>query len=432
MTSEPASTSDRLQSGTETPFAVKLLRWVLVVFLIYLLLLAIGFIGGGFKWASGGEKAAKELFAFASNPLVGLLVGTLATALVQSSSTVTSVIVGLVAGGLDPMIAVPMIMGANIGTTVTNTIVIMAHVTRPQEFRRAFAAATVHDCFNLLAVLIFLPLEVFTGVLSDSASWIGGLLLAGETQGVEVKSFNFIKPITKPIVNLVGKEGLLAGLGTWGGVLQIMIGMMMVFGVVFSLSKLLRRVMVGRAERLFHASVGRGPIRGIASGSIITVLVQSSSTTTSFIVPMAGAGILSLKQVFPFTLGANIGTTVTALLASLGAPAHADAALQVALVHLLFNIFGTALIYGVPPLRRLPLLAAERLADMGVRSKLAAIAWVLGIYFVLPLMVIGLMKLAGVDAPTLTSDAESPTSGTDAGTAEPVTPAAGQGADGER
>ena len=91
----------------------RILSWLLLLAGIYAILLSVGMVGSGFKWASGGTEGAKELFAFATNPFVALLIGTLATALVQSSSTVTSVVVGLVAGGLPVSIAIPMVMGAN-------------------------------------------------------------------------------------------------------------------------------------------------------------------------------------------------------------------------------------------------------------------------------------------------------------------------------
>ncbi|MDA3960758.1 MAG: Na/Pi symporter [Planctomycetota bacterium] len=356
--------------------------WVTVVGLIYVLLVAVGMIGSGFKWASGGKEAAAEIFSFATNPILGLLFGIFATAVVQSSSTVASVIVGLVAGGLPVPLAIPMIMGANIGTTVTNTLVSMAHVTRPQEFRRAFAAATVHDCFNLIAVLVFLPLEILTHFLASISHWMSGLLVG--TGDMSIKGLNFVKPITKPVIDLVGEKGLLADMGAAGGVLLAVIGLVLIFSAILLLGKLLKRALVGRAERIFHASVGRGPISGIASGTIITVLVQSSSTTTSLIIPMAGAGMMSLRQVFPFTLGANIGTTVTALLAATGASDNAGAALQIALVHLMFNIFGVLLIYGIPAFRAIPMKAAEYLADMAVRRKSLAISWIVVIYFLLP------------------------------------------------
>lgn len=119
------------------------LSWIAVLLLVYLLICAVSTIGGGFKLAAG--ERAEELFAFAANPFAGLVVGTLCTALIQSSSTVTSIIVGLVAGGLPVATAVPMVMGANIGTTITNTLVSLGHIKSRDEFRHAFSAATIRD-----------------------------------------------------------------------------------------------------------------------------------------------------------------------------------------------------------------------------------------------------------------------------------------------
>jgi sodium-dependent phosphate cotransporter len=144
---------------TQTPPTVgqagpTVLVWLGVVALVFLLLIGVATIGDGFKWISGGADGAQAIFAFASNPIVGVILGTLATALVQSSSTVTSVIVGLVAGGVPVGIAVPMIMGANMGTTITNTIVSLGNFRDRSAFRKSFAAATVHDFFNLYSIVV--------------------------------------------------------------------------------------------------------------------------------------------------------------------------------------------------------------------------------------------------------------------------------------
>ncbi|MGB5159487.1 MAG: Na/Pi symporter, partial [Thermoanaerobaculia bacterium] len=145
-------------------------RSSLVLRLILLCTLLFGFFVGldmmGLSFKLFGKGFAEALIERTSNPFVGLFVGLLATTLVQSSSTTTSMIVALVAAGaLTIEGAIPMIMGANIGTSVTNTLVSLAHVTRREEFQRAFAGATVHDFFNWMAVLILLPLELATGFL---------------------------------------------------------------------------------------------------------------------------------------------------------------------------------------------------------------------------------------------------------------------------
>ena len=146
-------------------------QWLGVALLIYLLIVAVALIGRGSGVAVGGR--AEDLFILASNPFMGLVVGVMATALVQSSSTVTSIIVGLVAGGMPVVIAVPIVMGANVGTTITNTLVSLGHVADEDGFRRAFAAATVHDFFNLLSIAIFLPLELMLQLLERSALILG-------------------------------------------------------------------------------------------------------------------------------------------------------------------------------------------------------------------------------------------------------------------
>ncbi|KJY94728.1 Na/Pi symporter [Pseudoalteromonas piscicida] len=373
---------------SQTSASAKLFNWLSIVLLVYLVLVAVGTVSGGFKLASGGSEGAKEIFAFATNPIVALLLGALATALVQSSSTVTSVIVGLVAGGLPISIAIPMVMGANIGTTITNTLVSIGHIRSKEEFRRAFAASTVHDFFNLLAVAIFLPLEIMFGMLEKLASGLAHVFV-GDAD-LSLKSYNFIKPLVKPAVSVV-KDGVSFLDSTAAGIAMVVIGIMMILFAVTYLGKLLKKALVGKAKELLHSAIGRGPVVGISSGALVTVMVQSSSTTTSLMIPLAGSGVFTTRQIYPFTLGANIGTTITALLAatSITGPA-AEVALTIALVHVMFNVFAVALIYGLPMLREIPLRLAEKLAEIGAQNKPAALAYVLGSFFVFP----GLIMLA--------------------------------------
>ncbi|UJH69674.1 Na/Pi symporter [Ornithinimicrobium sp. INDO-MA30-4] len=172
------------------------------------------------------------------------------------------------------------------------------------------------------------------------------------------------------------------------GVLLALVGAVGILLVIRYLGIILGQLMVGRAKDLLHKSIGRGPITGMASGAAVTVVAQSSSVTTSLMVPLAAANTITLRQIYPFTLGANIGTTATALIASMAADEHAEAALTIAFVHLLFNVFATVLIYGVPFLRRIPLLGAETLSNLATENKMYVVAWVLGVYFLLPGLII--------------------------------------------
>ena len=384
--------NDNNQEGSSTSQKV---MWTLAILaLVYGILIAVGMIGSGFKLATGGKEGARAIFNFASNPIMGLILGTFATALVQSSSTVTSVIVSLVAtGGLSVSMAVPMIMGANIGTTVTNTIVSLGFVNEKENFGKAFSAATIHDFFNLCAVCLFLPLEMAFGLLEKMSAAITGLL--NFSMQTNVKDFNFIKPITKPLIG--GTQNTLASIGfgnTAVGVLMAILGVTLIFGSIFYMGKILEKLMVGKAQDIFHKTIGKGPMTGIASGAACTVLVQSSSTTTSLIVPMAGNGLLNLKEVYPFTLGANIGTCITALLVSLTiSGAGAEAALQIALVHLLFNILSVVVIYGIPFLRNIPLKWAEKLAGVAQEKKVLAVCYIILVFFGIPGVCYGISKM---------------------------------------
>ncbi len=367
-------------------------RWVSVLLLVYVLLVAVGIIGDGFKIAAGDR--AVQLFSFASNPLIALIIGIVATALIQSSSTVTSIIVGLVAGGMPLQIAIPMIMGANVGTSLTSTIVSLGHIRNGEEFRRAFSAATVHDSFNLLAVAILLPVELLFSPLEKVSGFFAAFFRTGAT--TDVTGFNPIGAILKPATESFASFASFIP-GIWSGIFMIMTGVILILFVVKYIGKILKKVMVGRALEIMHRTVGKGPFSGISAGGIITILVQSSSTTTALIVPMAGSGIFTLKQVYPFTLGGNLGTTITALLAAVAITGPlAILALQIALVHLFFNLFAIILIYSIPFLRNIPVFIAENLSILAQRNKAYVMAYILGVFFVGPLFVIGLSRLMGM------------------------------------
>ena len=374
------------------------LIWLAVFGLVYLLLIGVATIGAGFKWISGGAEGAAAIFSFASNPIVGVILGTLATALVQSSSTVTSVIVGLVAGGVPVGIAVPMIMGANMGTTITNTIVSLGNLRERKAFRKSFEAATVHDFFNLYSILVFLPVEMTFHPLERS----GAVLAEFMTGGAEASlgGFNIISAATGPVAHWVMDLASLLP-PTAGALCTIGVGIAMVIASVLYLGQVLRSVMTGKAKGIVDMAIGRGPVSGIASGTVVTVLVQSSSTTTSLVVPLAGAGVLSTRQIYPFTLGANIGTCVTALLAATSITGPSEFfALQIALVHLLYNVLGVAFFMAVPFLRELPVRSSEWLGGLVERNRGYAFGYIGAVFFVLPGVVFGTEMLFSDESKT--------------------------------
>jgi sodium-dependent phosphate cotransporter len=165
---------------------------------LYIFILSITLLGASFKLF--GKEFAETLLATTSNPLVGLFIGILATSIIQSSSTTTSIVVGMVAGGLVSIEgAIPIVMGANIGTTITNTLVSLGHITRSREFIRAFSGAIVHDVFNLLTVAFLFPLQYFTNFLGHFAL---KMEIIFENAG-GLKFISPVKAITKPVSSAI-------------------------------------------------------------------------------------------------------------------------------------------------------------------------------------------------------------------------------------
>ena len=357
------------------------LRSAIVVGLIYIFLVGVSSLEAGIKIM--GEDTQEKLFSAASNPIAALCIGILGTVLVQSSSASTSVIVGLVASGaLGVDDAVPMVMGANIGTTVTNTLVSLGHIRQSNEFRRAFAAATVHDFFNVIAVALLLPLELLFQVVSRPAEWMSEKLVG--SAGTEWKSPVKVW-VKKPVSGLADLWEWVGTSGNLQGVLMVLTGLVIILGALTLITKNMRALVADRVERSLNAllSKGGGAV-ALLLGLVITIAVQSSSITTSILIPLAGAGVIQLRNAYPVTLGANVGTTITALLASLAA--SSPASLTVALAHTTFNVAAIVLLYVLPFARDLPIRGAELLAGIAVERRTYAVLYVAVAFIVLPLV----------------------------------------------
>ena len=353
-----------------------ILRLLAIIGLLYLFVLSITLLGSSFKLA--GKEFAESIFSSTSNPIVGLVIGLLATAIIQSSSTTTSIIVGLVGTGfLSFESAIPMVMGANIGTTITNVLVSLAHLTHTKEFKRAFAGSVVHDMFNLCTVVVLLPLQAYYNIIGASARFIEHLFEGYGGLKFSSPLATITKPVAKWLIYLTGETAWLSAL----------LAMVILFIALRYIVKVLKSMVLSRVERFFQQYIFRTPFLGLILGIVLTTLVQSSSITTSLMVPLLGAGVVSLQQVFPYMLGANVGTTVTAFLASFvtGSPE----AVSVAFAHLLFNVYGIAIFW---PLKKIPIVLAVKLSELTQRSRLIPIAYIVTAFFVLPGLILLFMR----------------------------------------
>jgi len=400
--------------STDTPWSEKtggektrtvlmvLMKICLVAFFLYSFIIALGVMGNAFEVIAGPTAGQvfrnNEIF---DNPIAGLVLGVLSTVLVQSSSTSTSIIISMTASNLmEVKNAIPMIMGANIGTSVTNTIVSMFQIGNKDEYRRAFAGATVHDCFNILTVIVLLPVEAATGLLREIAEGI-----VGDTEFDQEDSIDFLKTITKPVTSrivsvdkkLVTKvaeahdqetldylleQSMLKNSRTTGnhvfldtpltdeaaGIVLLIVSLVLLSTCLILLVKVLQSVFRGRAaiamKYVLNLEFKKVPCVAdyilVVMGCIITILMQSSSVTTSTLTPLVGIGLVRLEKMFCFTVGANVGTTVTGILSAL-ASSDINIGLKVALAHLFFNLIGTALWFPIPVVRNIPLSMAKTL-----------------------------------------------------------------------
>jgi sodium-dependent phosphate cotransporter len=379
-----------LDSSGECPAWI---RGLLALLSLYFFLAAINVMGGGLKMLGHGGWL-ENLLAHGNNPFIALMGSVLITAIVQSSSFTTAMIITLVASGqMELRTAVFAIMGANIGTSVTGILVSLGQMRIRQQFHRAFSAALVHDIFNWLTVALIFPIEWITGSMSETgngwltrmAIWLTDLLGLNAMD----KPLNPVKWITKPVVSLMKRGGeLVVHDEAVRGTVIAVVGLVMLFTALIFLVKNLKGALLGRIEAMFRTVLFRNDATAYAVGTVMTVLVQSSSVTTSLIIPLAGAGAVTIRRVFPFVLGANLGTTVTGVIAATANPV--PAAVTVALVHVMFNLIGTAIWY---PLRGIPIMLAEGYATLAARSRIYAFLFLFVVFVILPLVGLGVTEI---------------------------------------
>jgi len=361
------------------PVISSIIRAIFFIILLYLFLLGIGLLGGSFKLL--GKGIAEELIRTTSNPFAGLFIGILATSIVQSSSVTTSMVVALVSGGaLSIHNAVPIVMGANIGTTITCMLVSLGHIRRSKEFERAFAGANMHDAFNLLAVIIIMPIQLATGFLDKSASWLAGIFYGSQSGSFHSPIKMVVKPVVQWIHSLLFNSFHFSDKVT--GTISIIIAVILIFAALTFMVKTMRALAATKLEKSINRIFSANIYLTFLIGLVITAIIQSSSITTSILVPVIGAGLITLEQGFPVTIGANIGTTVTAIMASL---AGNQAGLTIAFVHLLFNVTGTLILFVPPWTRRIPLKIARFLARQFIIRKKLALLYVALVFFVIPI-----------------------------------------------
>ncbi|MBX3374532.1 MAG: Na/Pi symporter [Phycisphaeraceae bacterium] len=359
---------------------------VLAALSLYLFLAAINVMGAGLGMVGDSGDWLHRFLTHGENPFIALTGAVFITAVVQSSSFTTALIVTLVAAGdLGLGAAVFAIMGANIGTSVTGIIVSLGSMRIRRQFRRAFTAALMHDIFNLLTVSLLFPFEVITGLMHEKGHGLLTRLAILLSDGIGMKPIENpnspIKVLTRPVVRFFSwiADAVASTPAAHGSVMAVA-GLLLLFSALLFLVKNLRGALLHRIEALFRSWFFRTDAAAGIVGTVTTILVQSSSITTSLIVPLAGAGVVRLRRVYAFMLGANIGTTITGVIAATANPV--SSAVTVALFHVTFNLVGTAIWY---PGRRVPIGIAKWYGRLASKSKKYAFLFLLLVFVVIPL-----------------------------------------------
>ena len=413
-----------------------------VLLFLYFFLLGLELLGSGAKVLSGCRAGA--LLGDNHNPMAGLSIGVLATVLLQSSSTTTSIVVTLVPDVVSVQQGIYIIMGANIGTSVTNTIVAMGQIGSQQQLERAFAGATVHDIFNYLCVAVLLPVEVTTHYLLHLTDALVSHYDREKGEKWEGPVKRMVDPVAHRVI-LSNKDMLTAvaqgtgscqdgdgfyplicegGVETYqsctrvgliacdpdtnrcpiffqqdasasddklsGGVV-FFLGIFILFTCIAVLVLVLQKLLMGISMRVVYKATQMNGYVAIVIGAGITTMVQSSSITTSVLTPLVGIGVLDLQQMYPLTLGANIGTTITGILSALVSGKRKS--MQVALAHLFFNVSGVALFYPIPFMRQIPMRLARRLGQVAALWRTFPLLYIFAMFFLFPLVVLGISSM---------------------------------------
>lgn len=369
-----------LKQGKQNRKTSLLLSLVYLVGAIFLFLLSIDLMTGAFNRI--GKSLAETFLSATSNPFIGLFIGLLITTIIQSSSTTTSMVVAVVASGsLSLSSAIPIVMGANIGTTFTSTITALGYVTNNKEFNKAISAGTLHDFFNILVTCIIFPLEYFYGFLTYLAGNLTDLVTTTSlSENFDGFSINIISmsPISKFLLSVIEYNWFL-----------ILLSFIFLYLSIRIISKVLYNLLIGDTKDAFNTLVFANPLKSFGWGVVLTAAVQSSSVTTSLMVPLVATGKVSLKNVFPFILGANLGTTITAILASL---LKSDAAISIAFAHLLFNVMGVLMFLPLPWMRNIPVHLSKLLGRLTMQNKIIGFIYIFLTFFIIPFLLIYLSE----------------------------------------
>ena len=356
----------------------------------------------GFKLIfSEWQASILDMITGNSAAITGLALGMLSTALVQSSSAVVAATMvsmsGMVASGL-PMDAaikfgVPMVLGANIGTTVTNTIVAFGieRGMTMKEFKDTIPGVIVDDVYEGLTIALFFLLELTTGFISKIVIRLGDFYVNVLNMETFFSAFEdtiidiliedpMIKPMKSFAVDYFGTLG--------GGIFMFIFWFIVIIismgGITKGLERLIETGWEDRVKAAFES-----PAKSFITGFTITFIVGSSSIGSSLVIPFLATRVVTLKTAYPYLVGCNLATAVD-MSQIYGYIAGGTVGMVLGSAHVLLNLMALTLWF-LSPLRFVPVALAEWLGAKLTENENAVYAlflWVIVIFFVIPILII--------------------------------------------
>ena len=373
-----------------------------LVLSVYLFVSSLEGVKHGFKLIfSEWQGSILDMITGNTAAITGLALGMLSTALVQSSSAVVAATMvsmsGMVASGLPLEAAiqfgVPMVLGANIGTTVTNTIVAFGieRGMTMREFKDTIPGVIVDDVYEGLTIAIFFTLELTTGLISKIVLRLGDFYTEVLQMETIFASFEdtFIDiiigdPVIKPMRNLAVDY-----LGTLGaGAFMFLFWFIMIIISMGLITKGLEKLIETGWEDKIQAAF-ESPAKGFLTGFTITFLVGSSSIGSSLVIPFLATKVVNLKTAYPYLVGCNLATAVD-MSQIYGYIAGGTVGMILGSAHVLLNLMAIT-IWFISPLRFVPISIAEWLGGKITENENAVwslLAWVIAVFFVIPIIII--------------------------------------------
>ncbi|CAG5085636.1 Oidioi.mRNA.OKI2018_I69.PAR.g10950.t1.cds [Oikopleura dioica] len=470
---------------------INTIKICLAIWFVYVFIFAIGLLSDSFQVLGGAflNEVIEHAEAYLEDPFCGLCMGILLTVLCQSSSTATSIFITLVGSGLFTVkVGIYCIYGANVGTSITSTLVAFGNVATPREFKAGMACAAIPAVYDYLIVLVLFPLEIWFDLMEMFVTALAPYPPEECQKDPTLPEcehhdtgFDPIAVITEPIqqyILVINKAGLgekdyhgsfvqyckdnLTAINetehdpcfypddsncppvngstymTPGeryccffgdylsdetfsvkftdsciekekhmfvnscmsdeaiGGICFAIAFVLMYGALVGVVKCLKSVLEGSIQQVLKDNIDKNlpypfgwltEYLYVVAGLVLTIAVQSSSIVLAILTPIVAIGVVSIDRAYPITIGANIGTTITGLIAAFAnASGNFHDALAVSLSHMFFNIFGFILFFLIPITRAPVIKASNWIGKMASKYRWWSIMYTILAFIALPLI----------------------------------------------